>query len=141
MKDFWDMPRIAAAFGISPSTVQGGWRNGTLNAVRAHLAENGYPDAADALGIEPKLLTQEVWRERRPGLGLPPLRLPRQALPLPNLMLGNKPGWSDQAIQRWADDTGRRTADGGFCKASPTGRPPGVVESQPRRRREPAAAA
>lgn len=132
MSTFWDQPRIAREFGVSVGTVQSSWRNATLKAVRAHLAKHGLSE--QDLGCTAEELSRLEWEPIRKRLGLPPLRLPKVALPLPDMVMGNKPGWTEPTIQKWADDTERRDADGRLCRSSPPGRPAGVVETRPRRR-------
>lgn len=133
MSQFWDQPRIAREFGVSVNTVQSAWRNATLRTVREHLAAAGRGEAD--LGMAVESLTRPQWEIIRRRLALRPLRLPRIALPLPDAVMGNKPGWLEATIQRWADDTERRDEHGQLCRSSPPGRPAGVVEQQPRRRR------
>jgi hypothetical protein len=133
VSQFWDQPRIAREFGVSVNTVQSAWRNATLRTIREHLAAAGLTETDLAMPAEQ--LTRLEWETARRRLGLRPLRLPRIALPLPDAVMGNKPGWTEATIGKWADDTDRRDDQGRLCRASPPGRPAGSVEQQPRRRR------
>jgi hypothetical protein len=130
---YLDQPRIADAFGVSINTVQSSWRNATLRGLRAHLADAGV--TVQQLGMQVEQVTRLEWENARRRLGLKPLRLPSIALPLPDLVVGNKPGWLPATIEKWADDTERRDEQGRLCRASPPGRPEGVGESKPRRSR------
>jgi hypothetical protein len=130
---YYDQPAIAAAFRVSVNTVQSSWRNATLRAVKEHLAAADLPIAD--LGMPVESLTRLEWENVRRRLGLRPLHLPNIALPLPDAVMGNKPGWLPSSIDKWADDTDRRDDDGQFRRSSPPGRPPGVVETQPRRKK------
>lgn len=134
MTEFWDQPRIAREFGVSVNTVESSWRNATLRAVREHLTAAGMSE--DDIGVPVKQLTRLTWEPVRRRLGLKPLRLPRVALPLPDVVMGNKPGWTEASMRRWADDTDRVGSDGTLCRSSPPGRPAGIAETAPRRRRE-----
>lgn len=134
MDDFWDQPRIATEFGVSPNTVESSWRNATLKTVREHLAAAGLSEAD--MGCDARKLTRLGWEPVRKRLGLGPLRLPNIALPLPDLVLANKPAWTQASVQKWADETGRRGDAGQLCRSSPPGRPEGIIETRPRRRAE-----
>lgn len=133
--EMWDMPRIAAEFGVAPNTVQSTWRNASIKQVEKLLADAGYPEPTVVLGCEVKALTGLRWREVRLTWGLPVLRMPASALPLPDIMLGTKPGWREIKIRKWAIDTNRADDDGRLRRAAPPGRPVGIVETVPRRRR------
>lgn len=115
----WDQPRIAAEFRVSVVTVREVWRNGCLHAVRNHLGAAGLDE--QALGVPVQRLTRKGWEQVRRDLGLRPLRLHRRALPLPDMVIGNSPVWSRDAVWRWAAETGRVAEDGTLW--SPVGRP------------------
>lgn len=140
--EFWDQPRIAREFGIAGNTVQSTWRNKSLTALRRHVAaalaaplHTGHAEQVYAALGPLGEVTRSHWSEIRAAYGLPVLRLPAAALPLPDLVVGNKPMWTDKTMNRWADDTGRRGPDGRLRRGSPPGRPAGITEARPRRRR------
>lgn len=137
--EYWDQPRIAREFGVSIQTVQTAWRSATLTALTAHVAASGMAvEVRDALGGEfrPAAVTQKAWDEVRRQFGLRPMRLPKAALPLPDLMIGaHKPAWREETIRRWATETERVDAEGALRRAKPPGRPKGTVEVRPRQRR------
>lgn len=139
--DYWDQPRIAREFGIAANTVQSTWRNASLRALRTHLAgaltaplHAGHAAQVHAQLGDLREVTRSGWERVRAQYGLPTLRLPRAALPLPDMVVGNKPLWTEKSMNRWADDTRRRAQDGTLRRCSPPGRPAGVVETRPRQR-------
>lgn len=144
MTDFWDQPRIAAEFTVAINTVQSSWRNATLQAVEAHLRAHGVDPATLPFGVK-AMTRQRFTALRAEHPALKPLKLPDAALPLPDTMIGTKPGWRERTIRAWAADTGRHDpATGRLGRSSPPGRPAGIVEAGPRRRggnARPAAAA
>lgn len=133
--EYWDQPRIAREFGIAQNTVASTWRNNTIKAVEAHLRAHGVDDFEAELGVPIKGLTKMRWREVKATKTWGPLRLPDGALPLPDAFVGTKPAWTAQGLRGWARVTGRRDDDGTLRRAAPPGRPPGIVETKPRRRR------
>jgi hypothetical protein len=142
MQQFWDQPRIAREFGVAVNTVQSSWRNATIRALREHVEAHlaGLDGHDQRVGPEEWLatpleqITGQRWRELRAEHGLRPLRLPDAALPLPDTILGTKPGWTPARIEAWADATKRRDAAGRLARSKPPGRPAGIVEAGPRRR-------
>jgi hypothetical protein len=133
--EFWDQPRIAAEFGVALNTVQSSWRNATIRVIEDHVrARSGGQEPEMVLGLPVARLTADRWRELRRELRLAGVKLPAVALPLPDTMTGTKPGWAERTIQDWASATRRRDQDGRLGKAKSPGRPPGVVETRPRRR-------
>lgn len=139
VSSLWDQPRMRDVFKVRIGTVYE-WRNATTKLVTEYLQAHGHRDPERALGVPVAALTQEAWEQAQARLALPALRLPNNALPLPAAFVGNKPVWSGDVVQRWGKRTGRIGQDGTGQRAKPPGRPAGVVEARPRRRRHQTAA-
>lgn len=115
----WDAARIAEEFGARVNTVQASWRGATLRAVREHLAQFLADDRCAVAGHEVlsavgpvERLTAGRWQRVCRELGIPALRWPPRALPLPDLVIGNHPGWTEETIRGWARAEGMVDADG-----------------------------
>lgn len=146
LRKTWDMHRIADEFGASLNTVRTAWRYSTRDAFNAHIDQHCATITARRAAklraaIGPfRQLTAGRWEAIAAEHGVAPLQLPRTALPLPDIMFAGRPGWTQVTMARWAVLTRRIDSAGEFKRASPPGRPVGVIETRPRRPRTEAAA-
>lgn len=135
MTELWSQPRIAREFGVAPNTVQGSWRNTTLQVLRDHVtafltalpADSGMraTDVLDAVGPAARL-TATRWARIRDRFGMTEPEWPDAALPLPDIEFDGKPGWYASTMRAWAVGTKRVDAFGGLRRGTPPGRPPKI---------------
>ncbi len=130
LSKLWFQPTMRDRFNVRIGTVYE-WRANTTDYVKGYLRDCGHnPDVVDVAG-----LTDKTWTQLRRQLGCKrPFTLPRSALPLPLAFLGGRPVWHQTTMEKWAIDTKRMTSDKQARRATPPGRPVGVIEKHPRRR-------
>lgn len=122
---------MATRYNLKINTVNT-WRVRTLRIVRDAIADAGHP--ADALG-DVRRLTADAYTAAMTTHGLPALTLPENASPLPDAFVGAVPVWRRDAMDAWAETTGRYDRATGTAKLTGhKGRPIGIRETRPRRR-------
>lgn len=155
LSDICDTAAIRARLDVRANTVQE-WRRHTFETIRAVLRAEGLHDA---LGVPVQALTRTQWDEYAAAAGLPAAPTPAQwqaaaerpgtaavafgpggwppnALPLPEYVTGGRPLFDLQVIDAWGRWTQRLTPAGQPQRAPYRGgRPTGVAEAGPRRRR------
>lgn len=122
--DVVDMAQVATIQDVSLDHTVRIWRTETVKFLKALCRERG---------VDWSTIARDVAAQRDLVAAAGAL-LPSNALPIPDVMFGNRPGWFRSTIDQWAEQTDRRNEDGSPRRAGSGGRPPGVVETRPRER-------